>query len=51
MCIVRHVKYRLFLLDFKGNSIFPKNFRKKKILTLMKIPQVAAELFHMDRRT
>ena len=47
-----HVKYTLFLWDFKDTSIFTTDFRKTtQISNLIKIRSVGAELFHADGRS
>ena len=47
-----HVKYLLFLSDFKKTWIFSPDFRKQaRISSFIKIRLVEAELFHADGRT
>jgi hypothetical protein len=49
MHIELHVKYRLFVSDFKGNFDFLDRFSKNtQILNFMKIRPLGAELFHSD---
>jgi hypothetical protein len=46
-----HVKYQLFLSDFKDKRIFLDRFLKSThISNFMKICPMEAELFHMDGR-
>jgi hypothetical protein len=48
----RHVKYPLFLSDFKEIWIFSTSVQKNtEILSFIKIRPVEAEFFHVDWRT
>jgi len=51
MCIGLHVKYALFLSDFKKLEFSPHIIRNTKIPNLMKICPVVAELLQADRWT
>ena len=53
MCKRFHVKYQLFVSDFKETLIFSQSFEKKiaQISSFIKIRQVVAELFHADGQT
>jgi len=52
MYIGLHVKYHLFLSDFKENPNFPTRFSKNpQISNFMKICPLGAVLFHADRQT
>ena len=51
MYIDLHVKYRLFLSDFKVNRIFSRFSKIAQISNFMPIRPVGVELFHADRRT
>ena len=52
MYIGLHVKYPLFLSDFKEMQIFLTDFSKDtQISNFMKIRSVGAELFHAERQT
>ena len=51
MFIGLHVKYPLFLSDFKETWIFSTDFRKTQVSNFMNIRPVGTELFHADRRT
>jgi hypothetical protein len=47
-----HLKYSLFVTDFKRKLKFPERFSKNtQISNSMKIRPVGAELFHADRGT
>jgi hypothetical protein len=50
MCIGLYMKYPLFLSDINETWIFAANIRNMpKYQNFMKIRQLGAELFHVDR--
>jgi hypothetical protein len=51
MFIRLHIKYPLFLSDLDKTWIFCQIFERPQISNLMKIRQIGAELFHVDRQT